>query len=399
MICKRAVWVAVVLLSLLPAIVAESSDVIVASPETGPAPLTVDFALRSTREFVSYQWDFNGDGAADSTNAEPSYVFSAAGKYTVALTLQDSAEIETVLSKVITVVTPMAVSATAIPASGVAPLVVQFNSIATGKEPITYVWDFNSDGVADGTQQNPLKTFDQPGSFNATMKAVDADGNSVVKVIPILVTEFDSGLVLKSYYPTTLAEGENQITFLIQNAGSATVRELSARIVADGFQHLSSTSIGSLKAGEEDSLTAKVNVIKSGKLEGVVKILDKNFPVVFNVSGQVIYNKEELELQLKELKGKLQEQEAIYYDKKSEGYLVSEVFESIKSIKGELQKAQQNILTKKYADAKVSLDLVQSGVADVAESLSEVKKQKVSLGQWLKDNALTITAVVAALGT
>jgi PKD repeat protein len=60
-----------------------------ASPTSGTAPLAVTFTNSSTNA-TSYSWDFNGDGATDSTAQNPSYTYTTVGTYTVSLTAKGS---------------------------------------------------------------------------------------------------------------------------------------------------------------------------------------------------------------------------------------------------------------------------------------------------------------------
>src|SRR5690606_3596878 len=58
----------------------------IASPDFGQAPLTVNFTNQSFGNITSYAWDFNGDGVADSTAANPpAYTYTQPGDYTVSL--------------------------------------------------------------------------------------------------------------------------------------------------------------------------------------------------------------------------------------------------------------------------------------------------------------------------
>ena len=52
---------------------------------SGPAPLSVQFSNQSTGAITGWQWDF-GDGAT-STGQNPSHTYTAAGSYTVKLTV------------------------------------------------------------------------------------------------------------------------------------------------------------------------------------------------------------------------------------------------------------------------------------------------------------------------
>ncbi|HSV64166.1 MAG TPA: PKD domain-containing protein, partial [Chthoniobacterales bacterium] len=53
---------------------------------SGRAPLAVSFTDQSLGSPASWQWDFDGDGVIDSTEQNPSHVFSVPGVFTVRLT-------------------------------------------------------------------------------------------------------------------------------------------------------------------------------------------------------------------------------------------------------------------------------------------------------------------------
>jgi PKD repeat protein len=58
------------------------------TPASGAAPLTVTFNSGSSTGVInSYAWDFNNDGATDSTAANPTYTYITAGTYSVKLTV------------------------------------------------------------------------------------------------------------------------------------------------------------------------------------------------------------------------------------------------------------------------------------------------------------------------
>jgi PKD repeat protein len=62
-----------------------------ADKTSGAAPLSVQFTDQSANEPVSWQWDFNNDGTVDSADQNPTYEYSAAGTYSVKLTVSNSA--------------------------------------------------------------------------------------------------------------------------------------------------------------------------------------------------------------------------------------------------------------------------------------------------------------------
>ncbi|HNX29363.1 MAG TPA: S-layer homology domain-containing protein [Syntrophomonadaceae bacterium] len=63
-----------------------------AAPVNGTEPLTVSFINQSTGTGpLTYEWDFDNDGLADSTDRNPEYIYKTAGTYTVKLTVTNEA--------------------------------------------------------------------------------------------------------------------------------------------------------------------------------------------------------------------------------------------------------------------------------------------------------------------
>src|SRR5690606_12198907 len=63
-----------------------------ATPTTGVAPLTVDFAATATDpedDPITYKWNFGVDGAPEPTTAEASHTYTAPGTYTAVVTVSD----------------------------------------------------------------------------------------------------------------------------------------------------------------------------------------------------------------------------------------------------------------------------------------------------------------------
>ncbi|MGH2824950.1 MAG: ThuA domain-containing protein [Thermoleophilaceae bacterium] len=66
-----------------------------ATPDSGAAPLTVQFSSEGTRDpdegdQITYAWDFESDGTVDSTEPHPSHTYTTAGNYTARLTVTDT---------------------------------------------------------------------------------------------------------------------------------------------------------------------------------------------------------------------------------------------------------------------------------------------------------------------
>ncbi len=376
---------------------ADDSSTIITDLSTNASPFTVLFATNIS-EIDSIEWDFNADGTVDSTTAEVSYTYEKVGSYLVtAVVTKKDGSVQN-LNKTVTVLAPLSVSLTASPLTGTVPLSVQFIAASTGDHPV-FQWDFNADGIVDSALQNPLFIFENAGTYNVTVHVTDAQGSRGTQTTTISGTTFDSGLEVSSYFPDSVTKGENQITFNVINNGKSTVRDLSGKIVGKGIQHLSSTVIPLLKPGDQDSLTIKAMLLDVGNLSAVLKLLDKSLPLNLVVAGQVTYNREELQQAYVQLKEQLQQQESIYDEKKAEEYLVNEISDAIKSVQKQLQETQEFLLTNKLGEAKVQLDLAASAIDDITQDLERSKKQKQSPLIWLKENAVAITAIVAASGT
>jgi trimeric autotransporter adhesin len=61
-----------------------------ASPTSGTAPLSVQFTDTSSGGPMSWEWDFQNDGTTDSTQQNPSFVYTSPGTYSVKLTVSNT---------------------------------------------------------------------------------------------------------------------------------------------------------------------------------------------------------------------------------------------------------------------------------------------------------------------
>jgi predicted phage baseplate assembly protein len=136
----------------------------IACPPGGEAPLTVQFADRSTGYVKEWKWTF-GD-QSESSKQDPQHTFKAAGVYTVTLTVRSPSGVDTA-EKSITVTEAGAISANFItdPSSGRSPLTVQFTDTSSG-EIDQWMWDFGDGGSS--SVQNPSHTFSNPTEVTET---------------------------------------------------------------------------------------------------------------------------------------------------------------------------------------------------------------------------------------
>jgi tripartite motif-containing protein 71 len=143
---------------------------------SGTAPLNVAFTDKSTGSPTAWNWTF-GDGTY-STSKSPTYIYSKAGNYTVAIKASNSAGSNTTTKtsyiKVTGVIKPVA-AFSASPTSGTTPLIVAFTDKSTGS-PTSWKWTFG-DGTTS-TTHNPVHTYIKAGSHTVTLTATNAAGNN-----------------------------------------------------------------------------------------------------------------------------------------------------------------------------------------------------------------------------
>ena len=143
-----------------------------AEPREGEWELLVNFTDLSTGNPTSWSWEF-GDGAT-SSEQNPSHTYSE-GIYTVSLTVTNEAGSDTEEKSDYVIVTGWYPEAgfKGEPKTGTAPLTVQFTDLSTQSAlPIftySYSWDFDGDGITDSNEQNPVYTYDDPGSYTVSL--------------------------------------------------------------------------------------------------------------------------------------------------------------------------------------------------------------------------------------
>jgi len=128
---------------------------------------------------VTYEWDF-GDGST-GTGVSPSYSYSAAGNYTVSLTVTDDSGLsDTAASTADIAAGPQPpVSDPNGPYSGTVGVALAFDGSGSSDPDgtiVTYEWDFG-DG-STGTGVSPTHSYGSVGSFTVTLTVTDDSGLS-----------------------------------------------------------------------------------------------------------------------------------------------------------------------------------------------------------------------------
>jgi PKD repeat protein len=152
-----------------------------ANVTTGEAPLAVQFTDESSGAPTAWSWTF-GDGST-STAQHPAHTYTAAGTYTVNLTVTNAGGSDDELkTDYITVTAPANLPTAAFSAnvtSGMAPLTVAFMDESTGDAINAWAWDFDNDNDVDSTEQNPVYTYATAGIYSVKLTVTNASGSDV----------------------------------------------------------------------------------------------------------------------------------------------------------------------------------------------------------------------------
>lgn len=160
---------------------------IVANPDTGNAPLSVNFSANESTDpdgyIYGYEWTF--EPGQTSNSVDPRYTFNSAGTYTVHLTVTDNQGASDSTSQVITVAPPVpdnqlpVANIAASPTHGEIPLTVVFsadNSTDNDGYIASYRWTI--DGQQHSTQSQFSETFTTAGQYTVTLVVTDNSGAS-----------------------------------------------------------------------------------------------------------------------------------------------------------------------------------------------------------------------------
>lgn len=137
---------------------------------------TVNFTNTSTGG-GTFEWDF-GDNQT-STAENPSHIYDETGLFTATLTVTNDCGSNTFTSSVeVLAVPPVAVFSVSA-ASGCAPFEIQFTDQSTGI-PNSWDWTFPGGTPSSSTEQNPVITYNEAGTYSVMLTASNPAGTSEV---------------------------------------------------------------------------------------------------------------------------------------------------------------------------------------------------------------------------
>lgn len=154
---------------------------------------TVSFIDQSTNNPTSWSWSFPGGTPATSTAQNPIITYAVAGTYDVSLTATNSAgsntQNRTSYINVTGIQIPVA-SFTGNPTSVMQGQTVSFTDQSTNT-PTSWSWSFPGGTPATSTQQNPVVTYSNVGTYDVSLMATNSAGSDTyIATAYIDVTEF-----------------------------------------------------------------------------------------------------------------------------------------------------------------------------------------------------------------
>ena len=144
-----------------------------ADPDSGYAPLTVQFTDLSTHNPHTWLWEF-GDGGT-SMLQNPEYTYTGVGNYTVNLTVWNNCGTNSTSGPItVTCLEPVA-DFSADPYSGYAPLTVQFTDYSQNNVTAWY-WEFGTGDTS--TEQNPQYKYTEVGTYTVNLTVLNNCGTN-----------------------------------------------------------------------------------------------------------------------------------------------------------------------------------------------------------------------------
>ncbi len=183
-----------------------------AIPDSGAAPLMVQFNDTSTGGLHSSEWNF-GDSPVNSSSPSVSHIYNDPGTYTAILTVINGTISSTASHQII-------VSSPVVPVAGfnanltkgVEPLTVQFTDASTGA-PTNWSWDFGDGNTSYA--RDPAHVYGSHGLYTVTLNASNLNGSNVMtraNYINVTVSLLHGGV-----YTAPLDAGWNMVSFPLDN--------------------------------------------------------------------------------------------------------------------------------------------------------------------------------------
>ncbi len=159
------------------------------NPETGIAPLSVEFDGAETfipgETITGFEWNFGDRTPAQFGGARAKHAYTQPGSYVVTMIVRTTSGKEFRADKTLVVRAPL-LNACILPSrtAGQAPLGVEFSSdCSTGA--VAYLWDFGDNAQSD--QKSPIHVFQTPGTYRVSLTVKGEGEREAVTFVTITV--------------------------------------------------------------------------------------------------------------------------------------------------------------------------------------------------------------------
>lgn len=173
-----------------------------ASPAEQTLPSsTVTIVNTSNSGPWTYFWDF-GDGTTSTNQFVSSHTYETFGVYTITMEVSNHDCVQTVSREIKINPIPPVLEFDYFPASGCAPLTVNFVNESRYADPTSYVWKF---GKNEGTSRavDPTYTYQQPGLYSVTLSATNLLGDTISLTKEFIIDVKENPVAQFALYPTT----------------------------------------------------------------------------------------------------------------------------------------------------------------------------------------------------
>ncbi|MCR9290690.1 choice-of-anchor B family protein [Saprospiraceae bacterium] len=145
----------------------------------------VDFTSTSD-DADSFSWDFGDSNGSSEEN--PSHTYTAAGSYTVTLTVTNPCASHVFTQVVEIDAVPPSAGFSASNTVGCTPFTIEFSDESLGV-PTSWLWTFPGGTPEVSTEQNPVIVFNTPGVYSASLEVTNSAGNSEMSQSQFIVVE------------------------------------------------------------------------------------------------------------------------------------------------------------------------------------------------------------------
>ncbi len=157
------------------------SAIILATPETGAAPLTIEFdGSHSTCgdecHILSYEWNFNDGTPVQVTGAHTTHTYTKVGTFSVQLKVTTDSGETAEGEKIVAVrVPPLSACFTSSRIQGTAPLTITFQDCSEGTTSF-WKWDFGDGFLSE--EQAPTHVFQDSGEYTVILSITNENGTT-----------------------------------------------------------------------------------------------------------------------------------------------------------------------------------------------------------------------------